>query len=500
MRSTSPPSSVAHWLRALTLAVACVGYSAPGAAVGPDDLPDIGSSASAAISVEDEYRIGLGALRELRASGQVLEDPEVTQYIDTLGHQLSADAQDGIHKFQFFVVKDRTLNAFAVPGGFIFVHSGLILETHNESELAGVLAHEISHVTQRHIVRSLLEQRKSGMTSAAAMLAAILLGAAGGADVALAGIAGAQTLALGQQMSFSRDMESEADRVGIAVLARAGFDPLGMPNFFEIIASRTGGAESRLPAIVLDHPVNSERIAESKARAATFPNRLITDSAGYSLVRERLRVLTTPPGENALPYYMAAKRRNEQLSAAQRYGEALALMSSNRPAEAIPILKALAVVDERIVQYRVALGEAQLLTGDGKAAKNTFEQSLKLFPRNIAVTVRYADALVRLGEPQRAHTLLLDLFNNVPPTPEQARQIAFAANAAGETADAYSYMAEYHLMTGDLPLAMTQLQMALSAPKLSGVQRARFRARLDEIRAAMPRRSPRENQDGGHSR
>lgn len=480
-------------LSALTL------YSKQAVAVGFDDLPDIGSSATAALSIDDEYRIGLSALHELRATNQILEDPEVTQYIDTLGHRLASDAQDGNHRFQFFVLKDPTINAFAYFGGFIFVYSGLILETRNESELAGVVAHEISHVTQRHLVRSVLEQRKNSMLTTAAMLAAIVLGAAahGGSDAAMASIAGAQTLALGQQMSFSRDMESEADRVGIAVLAQAGFDPAGMSNFFETLASHSGGKESQVPAIVLSHPVSSERVAESRARAAKYPGRAVTDSLGYALIRERLRVFSTPAGSNPVAYYRAVQKNDKDAQPEKVYGKAIALMNSEQPAQAIPLLQSLCASGEKVAQYRIALAQAQSLAGDHKAAIASFEQASKLFPRDVALTVHFADALMLANQPQRAHEILLDLFNTVTPTPEQARQIAFAANAAGNVADAYGYMAEFHLMNGDLSLAANQLQLALAVPKLTPVQRERFRARLDEIRLAMPRRLQRTQQIGG---
>jgi predicted Zn-dependent protease len=154
----------------------------------------------------------------------------------------------------------------------------------------------------------------------------------------------------------------------------------------------------------------------------------------------------------------------------------------------VPILAKLRKLDETTVQYHTGLAQAQFLSGDSDGAIKTFEEARLLFPRNIPVTVRYAEALVRMNQAKKAHEILLDLFNTVPPTPEQARQIALAANAAGDVADAYYYMGEYHLMGGDLPLAMNQLQLALGSPNLTNIQRARFRARLDEIRAVMPRR------------
>jgi len=467
------------------------------ALAGPDDLPDIGSPAEAAISLDDEHRIGLMIMRGLRDTGEILDDPEVTQYIENVGHRLSSGAQEGNRRFTFFVVKDTTINAFALPGGFIGVNAGLVLSSHNESELAGVLSHEIAHVTQRHLVRGLLAQNKSSLISTAALLAAILVGAAAGSpDAAIAGVAAAQTLALQQQMTFSRASEIEADRVGMGVLFGAGFDPNGMPAFFETMSRRAGGGnESQIPAIIRSHPITTDRIAESKGRAAQYPTINAADSVGYKLTRERLRVLTTPAGDNPVQYYQATTKQEPAATAVQRYGTAVALITANQPDQAIPLLEQLRSGDETVVQYHTALAQAYSLAGNNAAALARFRQALQLFPRNVPLTVRYADALTRAGDPKRAHEVLLDLFNVVAPTPEQARQIAVAANAAGDVADAYYYMAEYHLMGGDLALAISQLQLALAVPKLSDVQRARFRARLDEIRQVLPRRMQRLQPD-----
>jgi predicted Zn-dependent protease len=484
------------WVAVLTCVV-----GTPVLAVGPDDLPDIGSPAEAAISMEDEYRYGMMVMRHLRDTAQTIEDPETAQYIDDVGHRLSSGAQDGNRRFMFFVVKDRDINAFALPGGFIGVNAGLILETHTESELAGVLAHEISHVTQRHIARSLLAQSKSSMVSTAAMLAAILVGATTGAgDAAMAGIAAAQTLSLEQQMSFSRANEIEADRVGMGVLVQAGFDPNGMPAFFDTMGRRAGANESQIPAIVRSHPITSDRIAESKSRAIQYPAMKVTDSLGFALMRERVRVLTTPAGENPVNYYKANVNSVQPATSVRLYGNAIALLAAGEPEQAIPLLKKLRDSDDRVTQYHTALGQAYSYSGDNEQALAVFDQAMHLFPRNVPITVRYADALVRANQPRRAHEVLLDLFNSVAPTPEQARQIALAANAAGDLSDAYHYMAEFHLMSGDLVLAASQLQMALAVPKITEVQRARYRARLDEIRAAMPRKMRMQASDSSQRR
>src|SRR5687768_7162192 len=256
-----------HFATLFAAAFLTVGAGAH-SATEPDDLPDIGSPAEATLTLEDEYQIGRMIVRGLRDQDQILEDPEVAEYVRSLGYKLSSQAHDGTQRFNFFMVRDNSINAFALPGGFIGVNSGLLLETNTESELVGVLAHEIAHVTQRHIARSIAAQSRSSLVSTAAMLAAILVGAAaGGGDAAMAGMAAAQSLAIQQQISFTRANEIEADRVGLGILANSGMNPEGMPAFFETMSRHAGGTEDQIPEMLRTHPVTSTRIAETKERA-----------------------------------------------------------------------------------------------------------------------------------------------------------------------------------------------------------------------------------------
>ena len=458
-----------------------------------DDLPDIGSPAEVALSMEDEYQIGRMIVRGLRDSDQIVEDPEVSEYIRAVGLRLSSQANEGNQRFNFFVVRDNSINAFALPGGFIGVNSGLMLQTENESELAGVLAHEIAHVTQRHIARSVAAQSRNSLVSTAAMLAAILVGAAagGGGDAAIAGITAAQSLSLQQRINFTRANEAEADRVGLGILARSSFDPNGMPAFFETLSSRSGGSDLNVPEMLRTHPVTSNRIAETKERASQLDVQVTPDTLSYALTRERLRVLTTPSGQDPRDYYNAVVKNEPDASSAQIYGKGLALLQAGQATQAVRVFQNLRDKDPNVMQYHTALGQAQLQANQGRASLTTLQKARELFPRNVAVTVRYAESLMQQGESRRAHEILLDLFNVVPPTPEQARLTAQAANAAGDVAESYYYMSEYHLMSGDLPLAINQLQLALAVPKISSVQQARFRARLDEVQRALPKRQPR---------
>jgi predicted Zn-dependent protease len=261
-----------------------------------------------------------------------------------------------------------------------------------------------------------------------------------------------------------------------------------MGSFFETMGRRTQLTPDQVPELLRTHPVTSARIAEARGRAASYATTMATpDSIGYSLTRERVRVLSTPDGRDPRDYYASLTTNEPDLSLAQVYGRALAQLVAGDSASAIPTFRRLRDDHPEVLQFHTALGQAQLAAGDTQAALETLEHARGLAPRNVPVTVRYAEALLRASRPKRAHEVLLDLFNNVPPTQEQIRLTAIAANAAGDVADAYSYMAEYHIAAGDLPLAINQLELALSVPNLSDVQRARFLARLKELREALPK-------------
>ena len=472
------------------------------------NLPDLGSPAETILSKSDEFRLGAMVAKELRDQNILIEDPEVSEYINDIGKRLASQSEMGGEYFHYFVIKDTTINAFAVTGGYVFFNAGLVLATENESELAGVMAHETAHITQHHIARMLADQSRQSLTTAAAMIGAILLGAlAGGYNSGQAiegGIVAAQGMAAQHEINFTRDNEWEADRVGIGYLAGAGFDPYGMGEMFETMSRHSGLAETYIPAMLIDHPVDSEREAEQRARAAQFPARTGQDSQSYELIRERVRVLTAT-GDTDLAAQYAQKIAHGGDDMGNQYGRALALMNGNQAAvqESVAILSRLVQQHEGLTLLYAALGQAQAKEGRVSDALATFKHAETLFPRNVPVTVRYAETLMAAGRAGEAHTMLLDLFNIVPPTPDQIRLTALAASAAGDPGDAYFYMGEYQIANGDLQLAVQQIQLALAAPGLSGIQRQRYRARLDEVREFLAStRKPRltDNGDQGQGR
>jgi predicted Zn-dependent protease len=300
-------------------------------------------------------------------------------------------------------------------------------------------------------------------------------------------ITAAQNMAAQASINFTRDNEYEADRIGIGVLASAGFDPNGMPAFFDTMFRRTQLGPDRVPELLRTHPVTSNRIAESKDRALQYPPVNPKESLSYALMKERIRVLLVTRNGDPRDYYRALSDNEADLSLAQTYGRGLSHLYGNEAEKAVVTFMRLRQQYPEVMAFHTALGQAQLATGRTQEALGTLEHALVLAPRNVPVTVRYGEALLQAGRAKRAHEVLLDLFNNVPPTQEQIRLTAMAANAAGDVADAYSYMAEYHLMGGDLMLAINQLELALSVPSITDQQRAKFVARLKEVREWLPK-------------
>jgi predicted Zn-dependent protease len=457
------------------------------AGAGADDirLPDMGSPADAILNNTEEARIGRAIMANIRNSGMMVEDPLVTEYLNDVGSRIAAQANEGEHSFTFFAVQDERINAFALPGGYIGIHTGLLDATRNEDELAGVLAHEVAHVTQRHIARAIHANSRQSILTTAMMLGAIIMAAAGGSGDAVQGaMAVAQGTAAQQQINFTRSNEYEADRVGIAALADAGFDPYGMASFFDILArQQTTSPDMRAPEFLRTHPVTTARVAEARNRARDYPAVRSDDSTGYSIARTRVIVAGFDTPEQAVARFES--RDYEKQNDRERYGRAIAYQRAGRHFDALPIFEELLDKDKSVIAYHIGLGQTLVALDQWSDAVDVFERALELFPRNVPLVIEYGERLLELRQPQKAHALLLDLLNNVPPTPAQVRLIARAASLAGEEAEAYYYLSEYRLMIGDLAGGIGYLQQALRLPELQDIQRARFQARIDFIREFM---------------
>jgi len=277
-----------------------------------------------------------------------------------------------------------------------------------------------------------------------------------------------------------------------------------MATMFEEL-DRNSPDPSRVKAVefLIDHPLSAERVAEARNRAEQIGRIRHTDSLGYRLMRERLRSLVENP-QMVHDYYVNMVKNGAGLNIEERYGKDVADIVMRNPAAAIPDLQALIRENPKVNQFYGALGQAYLANGQLKESQAVLDKALNLFPRNAPITIRLAETLMHAGDNHRAHLILDDLFNVVEPTPDQTRLIAKAANSAGDIADSYYYMSFFYLMTGDIKMAANQLELGLEIPGLDPIQRARISARLEEVRAAMPKNRKNtvadDNGDGGNGR
>ncbi|WP_287812462.1 M48 family metalloprotease, partial [Pseudomonas sp.] len=284
-------------LRPTLLTLACL-LALPGHA---DDLPSLGDASSAIVSPQQEHDLGRAWLGMLRSQVDQLSDPQLKDYVETTVYRLAESSQLQDHRLEFILIDSKELNAFAAPGGIVGVNGGLFLNADTEGQYAGVMAHELSHLAQRHFARGVEEQKRMQMPVMAALLAGIVLAATGGGEAGMATIMGSQAAAIQSQRAFSRENEAEADRVGLVTLQKAGYDPRNMPDMFEKLA-RQYRFDAKPPEFLLTHPVTEARIADTRNRAEQFPHGGVEDSLRYQLIKKRVELFyEDTPG-------MAAKR------------------------------------------------------------------------------------------------------------------------------------------------------------------------------------------------
>jgi len=447
-----------------------------------EGLPDLGDVSQAAFTPAQERRLGERIMREIRADRSFYDDIEATDYINSIGNRLVARGSDARQRFDFFLINDRSINAFALPGGFIGVHTGLLLSAQSESELAGVLAHEIAHVTQRHIARMLDQQKRSAVTSLAALAIAILAARAG-SDAAQAAIAFGQAGVIQSQLNFTRDNEREADRVGVQILDRAGYDPRGMPVFFERLQRATRFYESGAPSYLRTHPLTFERIADAQNRVENLPYRQIPDSIDFQLIRAKIRAQLDQPRE-ALTFFEESLAQRKFLSeAASRYGLTASLVRTGDNVRARKELAALRsiVPHSPIVEN---LG-CRLLSAVDQRRNETlacYREALRGHPAYRALAYDYVEALLQGGQPDAA---LKVVETGLRANPEDHRLYLLQSRANAMLNRRFAQhraQGEAYALLGNLTAAVEQLQIALKTGEGDFYQLSNAEARLRELR------------------
>jgi predicted Zn-dependent protease len=446
-----------------------------------EGLPDLGDASQASFSALEERRLGEEIMREVRGDRHYYDDAEATDYLNALGNRLVSRGADTRQDFRFFLMQDRQINAFALPGGFIGVNTGLLLAAQSESEAASVLAHEIAHVTQRHIARILDQQKNSAVMSLAALAVAVLA-ARSNSDISTAAATLGQAGAIQNLLNFTREHEREADRVGLQILEGSGYDPRAAAVFFERLQRVTRMSEGGAPSYLRTHPLTHERIADIQNRLDRMPYRQVRDSTDFQLVRAKLRAEVDSPAQARAFFEESLAERRFLSEAASRYGLTASLLR----------LKDYAGAKREFESLRRASGSHPMVETLGcrirqaaretEAALTCYRDAAKAYPQHRALIYDYAEALLQTGRAEPALETVAVGLQHASDDPKlyllQARAYALQGKRLAQhraTGEAYARM-------GNVRGAVEQMQIALKSGDGDFYQLSATEARLRELR------------------
>ncbi|MDR2787113.1 MAG: M48 family metalloprotease [Candidatus Accumulibacter sp.] len=480
--------------RAVLALITCV--SLAGNAQG-SDLPDLGESSRTELSPQMERRIGESIMNEIRLrEPSYVDDPEINDYLERLGRRLVDASADPAGEFHFFAIRDNTVNAFAMFGGYIGVNTGTLLAAQSESELAGVLAHEISHVTQSHLARQIAKEKQNTLPSLIAM-AIGLLAARSNTSVAAGVMASAQAGMIQAQLAYSRDFEREADRVGYQLLERAGFDVHGMSDFFERLQKAGRLYENNAPVYFRSHPLTIERLSDMQNRAQDSPYRQVVSSLDFHLARAKLRVEAAQPRDAIAEFERLLREKKYTSETAARYGLAYArARARDNLKEAGASLKG-TQGESPMLAGLVASIEAQ--SGDVKGAQETYRQALLRFPQARSLVYAYVESLHAAGSYSQALAFLDGRLSGDRSDYKLFGLRAKVCAALGRRVQQRRAQAEYYLLQGQIELAIEQLQLAQREKEGDFYELSAVDARLRELRRLQREEEETRGRNGAHS-
>jgi len=462
----------------------CLWLLLAGQKAAAEGLPDLGEAERSGLSVSAERRLGEKIMLEIRRDPDFVHDAEIADYVNQLGQRLASHLEEARTPFEFFVVRDPTLNAFALPGGFIGVHTGLILATRSESELAGVLAHEISHVTQSHLARMFGAQSQAQLASLLSLAVAILA-ARSNPDVAVGAALAGQAAGIQNQLNYSRDFEREADRFGLDLMERAGFDTRGMASFFQRLLQVGRLYENNAPAYLRTHPLTTERITDMENRIAQRPYRQAPDSVAFGLVRAKIKAYQGTPAEAVADFTAQLKSGKYAREADVRFGLAHALLREGRLAAAEEALAALRRLDCASPLVENLAAQIRLRRKDYAGAARILQDAARRYPEARALTYALIEAKLGAGDAAQTREAVEIARREIKLTPSDARlhELAARAHAAlGERLRERRALAEAYYLEGRLDEAIIQLDLARQANDADFYELSEVDARLRELR------------------
>jgi predicted Zn-dependent protease len=452
-----------------------------GPAWGTIVLPDLGDASQSAFSQVEEQQLANAIMREVESDPAYVDDPELNDYLNGLGYNLVAASSDNFKNFTFFAVRDPTLNAFALPGANIGIHTGLLAATRNESELAGVLAHEIAHISQKHLARMIEGQKQTALPSLAALVIAILAARSDG-QLAQAAIAAGQAAAIQGQLDFSRDFEREADRTGLQILVDAGYNPRGMADFFERLQKNSRLVENNAPAYLRTHPLTHSRIADMLDRLGELPYKQHVDTIEYQLLRARYRGLSRPP-QDAVALFEAELRGSEDH--ASRFGLVEALLRSKEIARARETYRPFLKADLSSPMIERLGAELSLAAGARDEGLRLYREAIRKHPGSAPLSYAYAQALLSSNQVDVALAFLNQRLSLHPDDPNLYALKSSAHASLGQKLLMHQAQAEVLLRRHNLPGAVEQLELGIKAADGDFYQTSIAEARLRELRTRL---------------
>ena len=442
------------------------------------NLPSLGDTASAEVSIQKEQELKQIWLMNFRAKAPLIDDPVTTEYLEQLLTKLAAYSKQPYDQLNLFVVNNKQMNAFAVPGGVIGVHNGLFRYAKTEDQLASILSHELAHLSQRHYARSLAQQRSNRIPTMAGMLAGILLVAAGSADVGIAAVQATQAASLQNSLRYSRLHELEADRIGLQTLADAGMNPYAASEMFEQMLAASRLYTTKPPEFLLTHPLTERRVSEAASEAERFDRTKARDTLEFDLVQVRAQVQLH---NNAAESRMIYQEKHEEGELAASYGYALALRGLGLQKTSLEIVEKLSNQYPRQISLIVSQIELMLDLKDLDAASNLLNAELKQHPESYALKRLKAKYFEHVRQFKKADIALTQLAEERPFDADIWYSLAEIRGLGQNIVGLHRARAEYFILNGGLQQARKQLHYALKEKQLDYHTRLRINQRLIEI-------------------
>ena len=444
-------------------------------------LPDLGDVSQTVLTPQDEQRIGEQIMRDVSTSDDVVQDIEIIDYLNALGNRLVAASPDKLQKFNFFVVQDNSINAFALPGGVVGVHTGLIAVSNSESELASVLGHEIGHVTQHHLARMLASQKYDTFKNIAGIALALLV-ARSNPELANGALAASSAVGVQRQLDYTREHEREADRVGLSILDAAGFDVRAMPAFFTTLQRGTRFTEGTAPSFLRTHPLTAERIADVANRVEAMPYHQVADSLTFNLVKAKLRANTGLAQDAVEQFQDNIKEHRFANETAEHYGLAVAMLRKNDVAGAQNQMQWLRKNAEKNAFIETLDARIQVARNNPQAAAAQYAKGLSAFPAHRGLIYGYAEHFLAINQPDKAIKLVQDKQSLYPNDAYFYDILAKAYAVKNKNLLRFQAQGEAYYRQYNLQKAIEQMELAAKAKDGNFYEQSIVEARLKELR------------------